>query len=118
MHLGIDQDLAVARLVAQARGQIRDRSGRRILESPLETDASEGRISVGYADPEAELMAVGAPRGGERCNLVAHLGCHPYGAQRWLRTRQRIVEQHQEAIAREALNRALELVDQGAERLV
>src|SRR5215475_4170729 len=107
VHLGVDQNLAVACLVAQARGEICDRAGRRILESPLEADASERGISVGYADPEPELMAVGAPRRGKRRDLVAHLGRHPDGPERRLRARQRIVEQHQQTVAGKTLDRTL-----------
>src|SRR4029453_2221303 len=93
VHFCIDQNLAIERLIAEAGGEICDRSGHGILETSLVANASECRIAVGGADTEAKIMAVSLPLGGYLCDSVAHLKSHFHSPCRWSGTWQRIVEQ-------------------------
>src|SRR5258708_15837619 len=56
-----DQDLAVARGVAEPRGQVGDRAHRRVVDVVLEADPPQCRVSLGNADAEADFVAAAAP---------------------------------------------------------
>ena len=73
VHFCIDQNLAIERLIAEAGGEICDRSGHGILETSLVANAPECRIAVGDTYTEAKIMAVSHPLGGYLCDSVAHL---------------------------------------------
>jgi len=47
VYLCIDQNLAIKRLITGSGGEIRDGSGRRILETTLKSDAAERFMSPG-----------------------------------------------------------------------
>jgi hypothetical protein len=56
-----DQDFAVGGLVAQARGEIRHRTDRGVVEPPLETDPAERGITLRDTDSEAKPVAMLVP---------------------------------------------------------
>ena len=101
---------------AQARRQVRDAADRRVVEAPLEADAAERGESLRDADPEAEVVAAPAPAVGELGDPVAHRHGHRDGPLGGVVDGQRVVEEHHEPVAGEALERALEPVDELAER--
>src|SRR5215467_6329819 len=68
----IDQDLAIACLVAQSGGEVGNLPGRRVLKSSLEPDASKRGIAVGNAYAEAEFVTEITPFGREPRHFIAH----------------------------------------------
>src|SRR5262249_9733524 len=56
LHLAVDQDLAVAALAAEARGEVHDCADRGVVEAALEADAAERCEALRDADAEAELV--------------------------------------------------------------
>jgi len=76
VDLAFDQDLTIQCVVAKATGEICHCPGRRVLEKPFETNASEGCIAVGNTDPETKLMTASAPLRCQVGDLVTHLNRH------------------------------------------
>src|SRR5918996_1704927 len=73
-----DQDLAVAGLVAQARGEVRYRADRGVLEPSLEADPPEGGVAMGDADAEAQIVTPLAPFLGKSGDVLAHRDRHAH----------------------------------------
>ncbi len=115
-HPAVDKNLSVAGLRAEARGEIDDRSDRRVVAATLKPDRPERCISLSDADAEAERVAGGAPSGGQLFEPRPHRRGHSRRRQAGVGTGNRIVEQHQHTIADEAFERAFELMNQRAER--
>ena len=113
-HARRDQDLARLGLAAQARRQVRDRADGAVVPAALEADGADGRVALGDADAEAEVVPALAPGGGKVADLVAHRDGHPQGALGRPVHRQGIVEEDHHAVAGEPLQRALVLEDQPA----
>src|SRR5258708_36960180 len=90
-HFGVDQDLAVVRMVKEAGGEIGERSRRGILQTALESDAAERGKAMGDPDPEAKSVTTRAPACGEFCNAVAQRERHLHGVCPWSYPRQRII---------------------------
>src|SRR6185369_3834316 len=61
LYLPRDQDLAVLRLGAEPRADVRDGADRAVVVAPFEADAPERGVALGDPDAEAELVAAGAP---------------------------------------------------------
>src|SRR5262249_28883550 len=57
LDLGVEQDLAGARLAAQARGKVRHVADRGIFPALLEADHAQGRLALGDADAQADVVA-------------------------------------------------------------
>src|SRR5579863_2374521 len=88
------------------------------MESALVTDIAEGGVARGYADAKAQLMAVAAPRLGERRDVPPHLDRHLHGARRWLLAGNGIVEDDQETVAGEILERGVKAIDGFAKTVI
>ena len=72
VHLRVYKDLAILRRVAQTASEICNRAGHRVLESPLEADATERCVTVRDADPEAKPVTVLTPFHIQLSNLITH----------------------------------------------
>src|SRR5215831_15906687 len=114
----IDQDLPVTGVRAQARTEIDHRAVRRIVETPLIADVSQRRMAGRDADPETQLVTIAAPSLGKRRDVAAHFNRHAHCAHRRIGTRNRIVEDDQEAVAGEVLQGAFKAVDRFAETAI
>src|SRR5262249_35434829 len=107
-----DQNLPVTRLGAKSRGQVYDGSGRRIVKSSFEANPAKGGVSVRDAHSEPELAAPLAPYSRELSHLLPHLFGHFHGTKRRVRAVYWIVEEHDQSVAGEALDRPLIFVDE------
>ena len=110
-----DEDLPVARSVAEASRKVRDGSDRCIVVASLEANPPQRGVPLRNANPEAEHVAMPSPA---ECNVgdaIAHLDCHPDGACRPIRTRDRIIEEDHQPVAGESLQRPLVLEDELAQ---
>ena len=105
-----------SRLVAEPGRDVRDAADGRVVGPPLEPDPAERRVALGDPDAEAEIVPAPAPLLLQLRDARAHRDRHPHGALRRVVARDRIVEEHHQPIAGESLERALEPVDQVAER--
>src|SRR6516162_4864462 len=88
------------------------------MKPALVADAAQGRVSRSDADAEAELVAEPAPLADQSSDAFAHFDRHAYRALSRIGTGDRIVEDDQQAVAGEMLQRALEAVDLLAETAV
>src|SRR6516225_10379975 len=92
VHLRVNEDLAILCYVTQAAGEICNCAGHRVLESPLEADATECRVTMSDSDPKAKLPTMLTPFHFQLSDLITHLHRHLHGPHRRIGTRQRIVE--------------------------
>src|SRR5437763_12090297 len=82
VHRLAHEDLAVARLLAEPRAEVRHGADRRVVEASLEADAADGGVAHRDAGPEAEGVPAPAPLGQQRRHGVAHRYRHADGAGR------------------------------------
>ena len=109
---------ARGRLRAEPGGEVRDAADRGVVGSALEPDPAERGVALGDADPEAEVVAAAAqpsaspPTRSRMATAIARPARRPVVA------RQRVVEEHHQPVAGEALERSLEAEDELAQRRV
>src|SRR5215216_575813 len=113
-----DEDLSGFRLVAQARSEIGDAADRRIIETPVEPDLSQRRVTERDADAETERVAALAPCLDQLVEALAHSQGHAHRAFGMVGTRHGIIEQDEDAVAGEALQGSFIAKDELAHRLV
>ena len=101
---------------AEPAGEVRDGADGGVVEAPLEADRAERGVALRDPDAEVELVALPAPALGQLGDAVAHRHRHPHGPLRRVGTGQRIVEEHHDPVAGEALERPLVAVHEVAER--
>src|SRR5579862_2169523 len=118
LNPAVDQDLAIGGLPAEPRAEVHHGAVGRIMQPTLVADIAERGVACGDADAEAELMAQSAPPLRKRRDTVAHLDSHAHRTHRRIGAGDRIVEENQQAVAGEVLQRALEAVDGFAEAAI
>src|SRR5205085_11244504 len=111
-----EQNLAVLGLGAEPRCDVAHRANGGIAGALREADLAERRIPLRDAAAEAEVATPLAPGGNQRTRGLAHRHRHVDGALGRVGDRQRVVEEHHDAVARELIERALELADKRAQR--
>jgi hypothetical protein len=79
----------------------------------LSARIGEVRLALRYAGAETKFAAVAAPSSSQLARRLAHRHRHPDCAQRRVGTRHRIAEEHHDPVARQLVERALEM---GGER--
>ena len=111
-----DEDLAALRLGAQACREVGHAADGRVVGAALEADLAKGRVAL--RDPHAEVQGVvpAGPSLGQFRDAAAHRQRHADRALRCVGAVERVVEDDHEPVAREALERAVEAVDEVAER--
>src|SRR5580704_15056306 len=114
----IDQDLPVGGLRTEPRPEIHHGSGRRIVEAAFVADIAQSGMARRYADAEAELVAEPTPLLGERRHPRPHFHRHANRALRRIGTRDRIVEDDEQAVTGEMLQRAVKAIDLLAETAI
>src|SRR4029453_9217542 len=107
----VDEDLAGLCLAAQPRSHDHDRPDRPVVVTTFEADPSEGRVPDRHADPEAKLVAALGPGLVHGAETVAHGHGHAHGPSLVIRLLDRVVEEDEDAVTREVLQRAPELHD-------
>src|SRR5687768_4975430 len=106
LGLGVEQNLAGARLAAQARRQVRHVADRGILPALLEADYPEGGLALGDADSEPHRVAELFPGLGDRHEGLLQGERHAHRALARPVHRERVVEEDHHAVAGEVLQRA------------
>src|SRR6185503_2507409 len=105
-HPLIDQDLPGIRLAAKPRGEVDDTADRRIIEAALEAECAERRVAARDADAQIEVVAVVEPLRAQHGKALAHRERHARRAPGGLRNGQWIVEEHEDPVACEPIERA------------
>jgi hypothetical protein len=118
VHALRDENLAVARLLAEPGAQICDGADRRVVESAFVADAPDGGVAHVNAGAEAECEAAAAPLVEQPLDAVAHGDRHLHRARRRVGTGDGIVEEHHEPVAGEPLERTLVAGDESPDRRV
>ena len=113
-----EQDLAGLRLAAQAGGEDDRVADRGVVVATFEADPAERRVAGRDADPETELVAELAPALGQLGEPGAHRDRHRHRPMRMVVLDDRVVEEHEDPVAGEVLERAAVLHHQGADRRV
>ena len=113
-----DQHLPGPGVRAQARGQIGDAADRGVVEAAFEADPAERRVTLGDPMPESQIVSPTTPPNGQLFHRIADLQRHPYSAFGGVVMRDRIVEEHHDAVTGEPLESALICVDQRSHRPV
>ena len=107
------QDLAAARLAAQARREVGDGADRAVVDPARESRCRRSSRSPGRCrrpSPARSRAAPSRPRGGSTSRCIAMR--HARGARRRIGDRHRVVEEDHDAVAGEALERAFVLEDE------
>src|SRR2546425_3644684 len=113
-----EEDLPALRLGAQARGEGHDGPHGAVVEAAGEADPPEGRVAERDPDPEVEVVSALSPADHELLDALAHGHGHADGPRGGARARHRIVEEREDRIAGEALERRLELEHEPSQRVV
>src|SRR5262252_7351489 len=113
-HALRQENLGVARLPAESRGEVGHRADGAVVPAPLEADGADGGIALRDADAHAEIIALLAPGRVEVAGPLPHGQGHPDGPLRSIWHGDGVVEEDHHAIAREALQRPLVLEDEPA----
>ena len=116
MHSLADQDLARGGLGAEPGREVRDAADGRVVGATLEADPAEGGVTLRDSDGEVEVVALATPPLRQLADADPHRDRHPHRAQRRVVAWDRVVEEHHETVAGEALERPLEAVHQIAQR--
>ena len=102
---GADQDLPAGCAGAEPRGKVRDRSDHAVVVPPFEADPTERCVPRFDADAEAELRSSLPPCLGERLEPLLRGECEPNRHLLVIVDRERIVEEHEQPVAGEMLER-------------
>jgi hypothetical protein len=97
-------------------GEVGDAADRGVVEASLEADPAEGRVPLGDAGGEGEVVAAAGPAGGEILHPRTHGHGHPDRPDCRIGSGQRIVEEHHHPVTGEAFQGALEAEDQITQR--
>ncbi len=103
-----DEHLAVARGIAEPRGEDRHRAERGVVEASLEADLPERGVSERDPDAEAELVAATLPTGCEVSHQLADREAHAHSSCRGVVAFDRVVEEDLQPVAGEEAHRRLE----------
>src|SRR5215475_11775827 len=107
-----EEDLGVARLPAEPRGEIGHRADGSVVPAPLEADGADGRIALRDADAHAEIIALLAPGCVEVKGALPHGQGHADGPLRRVGHGHGVVEEDHHAVPREALECPVVLEDE------
>src|SRR5256712_4276343 len=103
------EDLPALCLGAQARGEVHDRPHRAVVGAAGEADPPEGRVAERDPDAEVEVVPALSPAGHELTNALAHGHRHAHRARGGVRAGHRVVEEREDRVPGETLERRLEL---------
>src|SRR5262249_35643201 len=111
-HSLSDKDLSILGFSAKPRGEIAHSADRGIAGAFRKADLAEGRVTLGDAIAEPEQPAAPTPVSDQLARRLAHRYRHLDRALGWVGTWHRVVKEHHDPIARELIERALELADE------
>src|SRR5438552_15264005 len=112
------EDLPALCLGAQARGEVHDRPHGAVVGAAGEADPPEGRVAERDPDAEVEVVPALSPAGHELTDELAHGHRHADRPRGRVRARHGIVEERENRVAGEALERRLVLEHERTEGVV
>ncbi len=118
VHALADQNLPSGGLSTQPLGEIRHRSDSRVVEAFLKADDADRRVALCDSDRELQVVPEPPPSLGQLLETVAHRHRHSRCLRRRVRARERVVEEHHDAVAGKTLEGPIEAADQVSERSV
>src|SRR5215469_13590708 len=110
-----EQNLAVLGLGTKTGGDIAHRADRRVAGALGEPDLAQRRVALRNTGAKAQVATTLAPGGDQRAGRLAHRYCHLDRALRRVRTGDWVVEEHHDPVARELVERPLELGNEGSQ---
>ncbi len=102
-----DEDLTRSRLPTEAGGEVGDRSDGAVVEAPLEADGADGRVALGDAQSDVEVVAALLPAYGQPSHTVTDGDRHAERAEGRVWHGDRIIKEDHETIPRESLESSL-----------
>src|SRR5439155_14257806 len=110
------EDLTAEGLGTEPRREVHHATDGAVVETTIEADPPERRVAERDPHAEVELVTALTPAGDERAHAFAHRDRHPDGLSRGIRARDGVVEEREDRVAGEALERRPESEHQLAER--
>ena len=115
-HVGVhplrDEYLPSSGGGTQPRRQVGHGADGAVVHPALETDGTDGGVTLRHGHTDTQVVASLSPALGEAGGRVAHGQAETHGAQRRVGDDHRIVEKYHHPVAGEALQRRLELQHQ------
>src|SRR4051812_4438764 len=96
----VDKDLARTRFVAQPRGQVYDGAERAVVAPTLESDHADVGEAERDADAQPDVVTAWTPPVEQRLHRPLNLARHGDRHERRIRTRQRIIQERHQSVAR------------------
>src|SRR6516162_2060128 len=113
-----EQNLAVLGLSTKTGGNIAHRADCGIAGAFGKPDLAERRITLGDTGPKPRIAATFAPGGDQLARRLTHRYRQLDRAFCRVGDRYRVIEKHHDAVARELVERALELANERPQRAV